>query len=188
MAEQSGTLLAMAQPMAKVFLDQVTTRIRRGLEARSSNYAEHGRSLDELGSADELAARMLQAVPTVSRWNDVLGPFYGTSQVAQMCGGISRQALADRRGRRTILGLKTTDGVVVFPAFQFDAQNQTLRGLPEVLQCFQHVEVDDWTIAGWLVSPSRALEGRSVADWLRQGRDLKTAIALARDTARRFSA
>ncbi|HXU30576.1 MAG TPA: hypothetical protein VN851_08380 [Thermoanaerobaculia bacterium] len=177
----------MAQPMAKVFLDQVTTRLRRGLEVRISDYAEHGRSFNELGSADELAARMLQAVPAVSRWNDVLGPFYGTPQVAKMCGGISRQALADRRERRTILGLKTADGVVVYPAFQFDAKNQILRGMPEVLQSFRGIDVDDWTIAGWLVSPSRVLEGRSVVEWLRQGRDLEPAVTLARDAARRFS-
>lgn len=177
----------MAQPLAKVFLDQVTTRLRRGLEVRISDYAEHGRSLNELGSADELAARMLQAVPAVSRWNDVIGPFYGTTQVTKLCGGISRQALADRRERRTILGLKTSDGVVVYPAFQFDAKNQILGGLSEVLQSFRGVDVDDWTIAGWLVSPSRNLDGRSVVEWLRQGRDLEPAIALARDAARRFS-
>ena len=177
----------MAQPLAKVFLDQVTTRLRRELEVRISDYAEHGRSLKEFGSPDELAERMLQMVPTVSRWNDVLGPFYGTPQVARFCGGISRQALADRRERRTILGLKTSDGVVVYPAFQFDAKNQILRGFSEVLQAFRSVAVDDWTIAGWLVSPSKALEGRSVVEWLRQGRELEPAVVLARDASRRFS-
>lgn len=177
----------MAQPLAKSFLDQVTSRLRRGLEVRISNYSEHGRSLDELGSADELAERMLLMVPAVSRWNDILGPFYGTAQVANLCGGISRQALADRRERKTILGLKTSDGVVVYPAFQFDAKNQVLRGLPEVLQVFQGAEVDDWTLAGWLVSPSKALEGHSLVEWLRQGRDPESAVALARDAARRFS-
>lgn len=133
------------------------------------------------------SVRMLQAVPAVSRWNDVLGPFYGTNQVVQMCGGISRQALAGRRKRRTILGLKTADGVVVYPAFQFDAKNLILRGLPEALQCFRGVDVDDWTVAGWLVSPSQDLGGRSVAEWLRLGRELEPALALARDAARRFS-
>jgi hypothetical protein len=173
--------------MATVYLDQVTARLRQGLEERLSSYVEHGRSLDEFGSADELAARMLQEVPAVSRWNDVLGPFFGTHQVTRMCGGISRQALADRRERRTVLGLKTADGVVAYPAFQFDAKNQVLKGLPEVLQCFRGVEVDDWTVAGWLVSPSRALEGHSVVEWLRLGRELERVLVLARDAARRFS-
>jgi|SRR6185436_5071666 len=121
------------------------------------------------------------------RWNDLLGPFYSTAQVAKICGGISRQALADRRERRTILGLKTADGVVVYPSFQFDETNRVLSGLSEVLQCFRGAEVDDWTLAGWLVSPLQALDGRSAMDWLRSGRELEPVLVLARDAARRFS-
>ena len=131
--------------------------------------------------------RMLQVVPTVSRWNDLLGPFYSTNQVAKISGGISRQALADRRERRTILELKTADGVVVYPAFQFYEKNRVLNGLSEVLQCFRGVGVDDWTLAGWLASPSRALEGRSAIEWLRLGKELEPVLVLARDAARRFS-
>ncbi len=104
-----------------------------------------------------------------------------------MCGEISQQVLAGRQERRTILGLKTTDGVMVYPAFQLDERNQVLRGLPEILQAFQGVDVDDWTIAGWLVSSSKALEGRSVVEWLRLGREIEPAVSLARDSARRFS-
>jgi hypothetical protein len=178
---------SMAQPGATVFLDRVTARLRRGLEERLSHYVERGHSLDEIGSAEELADLMLRAVPTVSRWNDLLGPFYSASQVAKICGGISRQALADRRERRTILGLKTADGVIVYPTFQFDEKNRVLSGLSEVLQCFRDADVDDWTLAGWLVSPSRSLGGRSAVDWLRLGRELDPVLVLARDAARRFS-
>lgn len=173
--------------MATVFIDRVTARLRRGLEERLSNYVEHGRSLEEIGSAEELAERMLQAVPTVSRWNELLGPFYSTNQVAKICGGISRQALANRRERRTILGLKTSDGVMVYPTFQFDEKNRVLKGFPEILQCFRGVDVDDWTLAGWLVSPSRSLGSRSVVEWLRLGKEIEPALVLARDAARRFS-
>ena len=122
-----------------------------------------------------------------SRWNNVLGPFYGSAKVAGLCGEISQQALADRRERRAILGLTTTDGVVVYPAFQFDTQNLILGGLPEVLQALRDVDIDDWTIAGWLLAPSRALEGCSVVEWLRLDREIEPVVALARDTARRFS-
>lgn len=169
------------------FVDQVTAHLRRGLEERLSQYVEHGHSLTEIGSAEELADRMLQAVPTVSRWDDLLGPFYSTAQVAKICGGISRQALADRRERRTILGLKTADGVIVYPSFQFDGTNRVVSGLSDVLQCFRDVDADDWTLAGWLVSPLRALGGQSVMDWLRAGGEPEPVLALARDAARRFS-
>lgn len=177
----------MGQPVAALFIDKVTAHLRRGLKERLSHYVEHGHSLEEIGSAEDLADRMLQAVPTASRWNDLVGPFYSASQVAKVCGGVSRQALADRRERRTILGLKTADGVIVYPTFQFDEKNRVLSGLPEVLQCFRGVDVDDWTLAGWLVSASRALGSRSVVDWLRLNRELEPVLVLARDAARRFS-
>ena len=89
--------------------------------------------------------------------------------------------------RRTILGLRTADGVVVYPTFQFDETNGVVSGLSEVLQCFRGADVDDWTLAGWLVSPLRVLGGRSVVDWLRSGRELEAVIVVARDAARRFS-
>jgi hypothetical protein len=169
------------------YIDQVTRYLRSALEERRTSYAEHGRSLEEIGPAEELARKMVGIVPEPSRWDDVLGPFYTTAKVAEIQGGISRQALADRRERRTLLALKTADGVLVYPTLQFDENNEVLRGLPEILQCFRGAPVDDWTLAGWLVAPSRALEGHSAIEWLRLGRDLEPVLSLARAAARRFS-
>jgi hypothetical protein len=173
----------MAPLTSSVLIREITEQVRQGLEERLE-----GRSAEEIGSPEELARRMLDALPPKpSRWDRLLGPFYGTSQVARLLGGVSRQALADRRQRGTLLGLKTTDGVVVYPVFQFDEKNKLLPGLSEVLQCFRGGGVDEWTLAGWLVARSRALGDRSVVEWLRQGLELQTALALARDAARRFS-
>jgi hypothetical protein len=173
----------MAASTPSALIDEITEHVRQGLEERLQ-----GRSPEEIGSAEDIAGRMLNALPPrPSRWDAVIGPFYSTSQVAKLCGGISRQALADRRERHTLLGLKTGDGVVVYPAFQFDEKNKVLKGLPEVLRCFRESSVDDWTLAGWLASPSRALGGRSAIEWLRLGRDLEPVLDLARDAARRFS-
>lgn len=178
----------MAPSSATALIQEITEHLRHGLEERLSAYAEQGRSLKEIGPARELARRMLEAVPVPSRWDEVLGPFYSTSQVTKLFGGISRQALDDRRKRHTILGLKTADGVLVYPSFQFDEQSRVLRGLPEVLQCFRQVsDADDWTLAGWLVSPLRPLGGESVVQWLRHDKDIQPVLALARDTARRMS-
>ena len=177
-----------AQPLVSTaFLDEITDRVRHGLEERLTQLVEHGRSLAEIGAPAELAERMLAAVPAPSRWDDLLGPFYTTSEVSRRLGGISRQALADRRERRTILALKTADGVLVYPAFQFGEGNQVIGGLAEALQSFRGAEVDDWTVAAWLVGRSRSLGGRSPIDWLREGRDPATVLALARDAARRLS-
>jgi hypothetical protein len=177
----------MAPVAQRSFIEQLTQHLRRGLEERLSTLAERGHSLEEIGPAERLAERMLEAVPAPSRWDDLLGPFYSTNQLAKLWGGVSRQALADRRERRTLLGLKTSDGVVVYPTFQLDERNRVLPGFSEVLQCFRGVPVDDWTLAGWLVSPLRPLDGRSVMEWLRLGRELEPVLTLARDAARRFS-
>jgi hypothetical protein len=174
----------MAPVPAAAFIDRVTEHLKRGLEERLSSLGGREQSLEE---AERLAERMLDAVPMTSRWDDRLGPFYSTGKLARLWGGVSRQAVADRRERRTVLGLKTADGALVYPTFQFDERNRLLAGLPEVLQCFRGVPVDDWTLAGWLVAPLRPLEGRSAIDWLRAGRELAPVLTLAHDAARRYS-
>lgn len=76
---------------------------------------------------------MVTVVPGYSRWNEVLGPFYRTSQVTRVLGGISRQALDERRRRKTILAMKTKDGDWVYPTFQFDEHGRPIRGLAKVV-------------------------------------------------------
>lgn len=173
---------------AAVLIDEITHYVKQGLEEKLSRFSDREEALDEMGSPRELANRMLQTLPLPSHWDRVLGPFYGTSQVGKILGGISRQAIADRRERRTLLGLKTADGVVVYPTFQFDENNRVLPGLAEILQLFRDSEVDDWTLAGWLVSPLTSLKGQSVIQWLRAGGKLEPVLLLARERARRFAA
>lgn len=133
------------------------------------------------------ARRHAKAESISSRWDELVGPFYSASQVARICGGISSRALEDLRKRRAVLGLETADGVLVYPAFQFDEQNRMIQGLSQVLQCFPVEPVYGWALAGWLVSPLRALDGISVVHWLREGKDLAPVLVLARDTAHRLS-
>jgi len=173
---------------SSALIRDVARYVQQGLEQKLSSYPEEGPALERIGSAKELARRMLEVVPSLSRWDELLGPFYSAGQVAKILGGVSRQALADRRERRTILGLKTADGVVVYPTFQFDEGHRVLRGLAEILQAFRGSGVDDWTLAGWLVSPLQPLRGQSVIQWLRAGGSLDTVLTLARDAARRFAA
>jgi hypothetical protein len=169
---------------AHALIDEITQHVKEGLEERLSPFDAPGRSLDGIGSPRDLARRMLEIVPITSRWDDLLGPFYSTGQVAKILGGVSRQAIADRRERRTLLGLKTADGVMVYPTFQFDDRNQVLPGLAEILQAFRDSAVDDWTLAGWLVAPSRDLRGKTVIEWLRAGKDREVVLSLARKFAR----
>ena len=164
----------------------VAQLVFRRLGELEASYAEGGRSLEELGSPEELAERMVATVPEPSPWGE-LGPFYSTRKIAKLLGGVSRQAIADRRKRGTLLGLRTADGVWVYPNFQLDDHHRVLSGLPEVLRILRASEVDEWTLASWLTSPMRSLEDRSPIDWLRQGGDRETLLTLVRDAARRFS-
>lgn len=170
-----------------VFLEHVVERVAKDLKFLAKAYAAAGRSLAELGSADEVADRMVAILPAPSGWNAAVGPFYGAGQIGKVLGGISRQAVADRRSRRTLLALRTADGPWVYPTFQFDEHHEVVPGLPAVIQILAESGVDDWTLAGWLVSPMRSLGGSTPVAWLRAGNDLERLQALARDAARRFA-
>lgn len=106
-AEEVGQYLV--EP-AHPYPEQVADLVLRELGDLEARYAERGRSLSELCPPEELAERMVATVPLPSPWGE-LGPFYSTGKVARLLGGISRQAIADRRKRGTLLGLQTIDGV-----------------------------------------------------------------------------
>ena len=168
------------------FCEQVAVLVWDNLARLEERYRGGGRTLEELGSPDEVAERMVATVPTPSPWNETLGAFYGPGKIARVLGGVSRQAVADRRGRGTLLGLKTADGKWVYPAFQFDDRHQILEGLSEIVRCLRAAELDDWTLASWLVTERPELEGSSTAAWLRQGRSADRPLALAREAVSRL--
>jgi len=66
------------------------------------------------------------------------------------------------------------------------SNNEILTGLPTVLKILATSEVDDWTLAGWLVSPLEDLGGLSPILWLKRREDLEILFVLARDASMRF--
>ena len=194
--EFSEAVGSMAEPwlaaMSKVahagsFGARVVGRVAAEVEKMSQRYAAAGRSLEELGSEADLVEQMVSVLPPPSPWNQALGPFYTTTSVRKKLGDVSRQAVADRVRRGTLLGLKTADSAWVYPVFQFGRRGRVLEGLPTVLQCFDEESVDGWTLAGWLVAPQGSLGGSSVVEWLRAGKDREAAVAVAKAAARRFA-
>ncbi len=179
----SNTAAAMTDP----YVERVSHRVTEGLAQRLVALRELGHDADDLGDPDDLAARMLATVPEPSPWAE-LGPYYSTTGIARVLGGVSRQAVEERRRRRTILALRTADDVWVYPAFQLDGHNQVLRGLADVLARFRPQTGDDeWMIASFLAAPQPGLGGLSVVDHLRDGGDLDPIVALARERAARWS-
>ncbi len=178
---------AASNPPEDAFAESVSRHVAAELRKRAKALRDRGRSIADLGTPAEVAKQMLAAVPDPSPWSEALGPFYRTPQVRSLLGGVSRQALEDRMRRHTLLGLRTADGVIVYPRFQFDERHAVLAGLAEVLRVLRASGVDDWTLAGWLVARRDGLEGHSPVEWLRGGRDVETLLGAARDAAARFA-
>jgi len=137
----------------------------------------------ELGSPTEFGELMFRSIPKRSPWDEIVGPVYTTEQVQMIFGG-SRQSISDRVKRRTLLRLRTSDRHNVYPAFQFEGR-QVLGGLSEILKITVD-EVDDWTLASWLVAEQPGL-GSSVIDVLRQSGESSEVIDLTHNAVERWS-
>jgi hypothetical protein len=176
-----------ASKIDAAYVDRVSARVSEELARRVDTLRRNGHKAADLGDPDELAERMLAAVPAPSPWRD-LGPFYSTAGLARVLGGVSRQAVEERRRRRTILALRTADDVWVYPAFQLDERNRVVRGLPQVLERFQPGTPDDeWMVAAFVAAPQPGLDDRSIVDHLCSGGDLDPVLALANERARQWA-
>ena len=174
-------------PEARNYVQAVSSRVSAGLARRIGALQQQGHHAAALGDPDEIAARMLATVPEPSPWTE-LGPYYSTAGLARVLGGVSRQAIEERRRRRTVLALRTADDVWVYPAFQLDDHNRVVRGLADVLDRFHpRARDDEWMVASFLAAAQPGLDGRTVVDHLRAGGDLGPALALADERAARWS-
>jgi hypothetical protein len=174
-------------PDVDPYVAQVSAHVSAGLSRVVDDLRANGHSPEALGDPDLLAERMIGVVPQPSPWAE-LGPFYSTAGIARALGGISRQAVEERRRRRTILALRTADGVWVYPASQLDERNRVVRGLADVLVRFRPQTPDDeWMVASFVAAPQPALDGRTIVDHLRAGGDLAPVLALADERAERWA-
>ena len=117
-------------------------------------------------------------------WNDVTGPVYADAQVEKLLR-LDSQGVASRVEGKTLLGLHTEDGKVVYPTFQF-VDSDVIHGLPEVLELTVG-RVDDWTLTSWLVAKQPSL-GQSIIEHLRAcGAADERVLSVARHAAERWS-
>ena len=163
------------------FVARAAERFAQRLTILTERYREGGRSPGEmLGDPEELADRALAAqAPVTSPWDDLIGPFL-RSEGVQARLGISRQAVAAKAARRRLLRVFTSDGVALFPLWQFD-EGAVLPGLAEIISLFPERIVDGWTLAGWLRTEDPEL-GAVPLEALVQGED-EVVQALARTAA-----
>lgn len=128
---------------------------------------------------------------------------------------VSKQAVEHRRNRHTILALQTTDRRWIYPTWQF-RDHDVLPGLADVLATFYAAQprrdqtadsesespgavaiarparrdepFSRWSVATWVTTHLRDLNGLSVADWLLEDRDRDRVVQLAHRTAAAWAA
>jgi hypothetical protein len=168
------------------FVRRASERFAQRLAGVLERYRREGRSpLEALGEPEWLAERALAGqAPVPSPWDDLAGPFF-RSEGVQARLGISRQAVAAKAARRRLLRVFTSDGVALFPAWQFDGP-QVVPGLVEVVAVFPEAAVDGWTVAGWLRTPDAELGGVPL-DLIRAG-DARRVLTVARSASAALAA
>lgn len=141
----------------------------------------------------ELAKRMLAVAPApvpANKMAEQIGPeFYDTTGVMVVLAQpgadpISKQAVEQRRKRRTLLALQTSDSRWIYPIWQF-VDHDVMPGLAEVVGVFGDQPM--WSIGTWLTTPSVEFDGRSAAEWLAERRDWDHLIRVAKHTAQRWA-
>src|SRR4029453_14358831 len=184
---RASNMQATAAAMTDPYVERVSHRITEGLAQRGVALRELGHDAQDPGDPDHLAARSLAPGPRPPPWAE-LGPYYSTAGIARVLGGVSRQAVEERRRRRTILALRTADDLWVYPAFQLDDRNRVVRGLGDVLARFRPATADDeWMIAAFVAAPQPELGGGTIVDHLAGGGDLADVVALADERAERWA-
>ena len=147
-----------------------------------------GSRLDRVDDPDALARETAgRVVDTAAAWEAHRGAFYDFDGVRTLLSPpgrrISKQAVSKRKG---LLALTTGSGRVVYPHFQFSEQGP-LPGLDAVLGELPESLVSRWTVASWLVSAQRELDGERPVDVLREGAQAPVVDA-ARGWARSLAA
>jgi hypothetical protein len=168
-------LSAASKAWVRSFTDIMESRVV-DLAARLES---RGFSVTDVGDPTTIATKMMVAY-LPERWelDDEVGPFLDTSGVRARLH-VSRQrvhALAKQGG---LLKATTSDGVSVYPAYQFDG-DRIVHGLRDVLAPFS--DADAWMVVTWFPTPDPELGDRSPIEALRDG-DVSEAARVARSTA-----
>jgi hypothetical protein len=137
-------------------------------------------AIDEI--VDRLGALLPPAAPSVL--DAEIGPFYDTAGVQSLLGRVSKQAVADRRAKHTVLAMKTSEGRWIYPTFQFTGQAVDPALVPAI-RAF--ADSPAWSAALWFVTPNPDLEGEvTPVAWARAGRPAEALERSARRTAQEW--
>jgi ribosomal protein L2 len=116
-----------------------------------------------------------------------IGPFYDNLVLTTWLG-ITDQEVNNRVHQGEIISCLFSDGVRLFPIWQFTEFGTLLPGLLEVLRELLKGTKDNWTIALWLVTDDDELGAKSAVQWLAEGGALDPVLQSARHDAKGWAA
>ncbi|MDQ2901589.1 MAG: DNA-binding protein [Acidobacteriota bacterium] len=128
----------------------------------------------DLSTIDPLAEAMARGAAIKQELLQKAGGALSSTQVAQALG-ITRQGVDKRRTRHALLAVPSGSGDYLYPACQFTPDG-VVPHFDEVLHAFQ--VAGPWTQLSVLLSPSPALNGKTIIDALHRN-NVKQAVAVA---------
>jgi len=118
-------------------------------------------------------------------WDSRVGPFYDAAGAAALTQKTpSDLALCVAAG--DVVEVITSDGVPLYPSFQFGPRGELLPALRITAQTLLPISDDSWDVALWLVTPSAAFDGKNATELLKAG-EFEHVISAARRDKERLS-
>ncbi len=145
-----------------------------------------GELLGERPLSVDAATRAGILAAAAQAWENELGPLLSSAQVRALLGDVSRQRVDELLRAHRLVGLRDSAGRRRFPTFQF-RDGRPLEPLVAAFWAVAGGAASDWTAASWCVSVDAALEGRSPAQWARDGQDADRLARVAQQDAARLA-
>ncbi|WP_051299335.1 hypothetical protein [Arthrobacter castelli] len=181
---QSGETVDVSSADGSNGVDSFLSELRLSLQRQ-------GKTLREV-NVKVLAESLARGLPADDETNQLLnkvGPYYDTRGLQEWLR-LSRQALRKRAKAHKLLACKTDDNVLLYPVWQFLDDGSVLPHLDEVLTILASGSPEaPWSWGAWLTAVvDDELDGKSAAQWLRDGYDPESVKALAREDAASWAA
>lgn len=171
--------------------DLIVKGFIEALERMIADVREHG-DAGWLGSdgmdPEAIGQAAALAIPRPTIWSEQLGPLLTSSEIRDLLGRISREALAQRVSRGTFLALRDARGKVRYPLFQID--ESTRAPYPEIrdlIHIFRDRELSSWELASYMTTPQPPLEGLSPAAWMAERRPAEPLLGAGAEAAAALS-
>jgi hypothetical protein len=152
--------------------EAVLTAVRRRLEEDPDSVLPTLRLLidptaDPLDESTVALAKTLNAYRVVASLRELRARSYSTQEVADMLGGISRQAVSQRVAKGQLMSIQIS-GKAWFPEWQF-RDGRPVDGLVDVIAALHEAGRDTWTADALMRKSLPDEGGRSPAELMASG-------------------